>query len=132
MLVKLKTRTNLRKPLRNVLNCYKLERLFKNKTRSIHCIQFKDQISKHFTFGVDFKFQCELCNKLYYGECVWHLNVRISKHIGTSSVTKKQLQPKNNFLDSHLLLCNNSASYADFSILKHRNKTFYYNRKRFC
>ena len=53
-----------------------------------------------------------------------HLNVTIGEHIGTSPLTKKQVKPKNNSVADHLLLCNHSTSYDNFSILMRENKKF--------
>ena len=55
-------------------------------------------------------------------ECITHLNVRIGEHIGISPLTRKQVQPKNSSVADHLLLCNHSVSYDDFSILMRENK----------
>ena len=35
---------------------------------------------------------------------------------------KKQVRPKNSSIADHLLFCNHSTSYDDFSILMHENK----------
>ena len=53
-----------------------------------------------------------------------HLNVRIGELIGISLLTRKQVKPKNSSLADHLLLCNHSASYNDFSILTRENEKF--------
>ena len=58
------------------------------------------------------------------GECVRHLNVRIGEHIDISPLTKNQVKPENSSVVDHLLFCNCSACYDDFSILKHENKKF--------
>ena len=122
--ISLQTRTKLKKSLKNILNCCKLQIVFKNKTRLGNKFHFKDQIPKDLTSGVFYKFQCGLCNESYYGECMRHLNVRIGEHIGISPLTRKQVKPKNSSAADHLLLCNHSASYDDFSILTRQNKTF--------
>ena len=70
------------------------------------------------------EFQCGLCNESYHGECMRHLNVRIGRHIGIPPLTRKQVKPKNSSVADHLLLCNHSASYDDFSILTRENKKF--------
>ena len=57
-------------------------------------------------------------------ECITHLNVRIGEHIGISPLTRKQVKPKNSPVADHLLFCNHSASYGDFSILTRENKKF--------
>ena len=75
----------------NMLTCY-LQLKVKSKTR----------------LGNNFH-QCGLCNESYYGECVWHLNVRIGEHIGISPHTEKQVKP----------------TLAPFTYLTgHSNKTF--------
>ena len=50
------------------------------------------------------KFQRGICKESYYGECMRHLNVRISEHIRISPHTRKQVKPKNSFVADHLLL----------------------------
>ena len=46
----------------------------------------------------------------------------MGEHIGISTLTKKQVKPENSSVADHLLLCNNSASYDDFSILTRESK----------
>ena len=103
--------------------------MFKNKTRLGNNFHFKDQIPKGLTCCVVYIFQCGLCNESYYGECVRHLDVRIGEHIGISPITKKQVKPKSSFVADHLLFCNHSASYDNFSILTHENKKFFLELK---
>ena len=122
--ISLQTKTTLKKSLKNILNCCKMQIVFKNKTRLGNSFYFKDQIPNDLTSDVVYKFQCGLCNESYYGECVRHLNVRIGEHIGISPLTKKQVKPKNSSVADHLLFCNHSASYDDFSILTRENKKF--------
>ena len=74
--ITLQTRTKLKKSSKNILNCCKLQIVFKSKTRLGNNFYFKDQIPKDLTSGVVYKFQCGLCNEFYYGECLRHLNVR--------------------------------------------------------
>ena len=54
--VSLQTRTKLKKSLKNILNCCKLQIVFKNKTRLGDNFHFKDQIPKDLTCGVVYKF----------------------------------------------------------------------------
>ena len=109
--ISLQTRTKLKKSLKNILNCCKLQIVFKNKTRLGNNFHFKEQISKYLTSGVVYKFQCGLYIESNYGKCVRHLNVRIGEHIGISRLTKKQVKPKNNSVAAHLLFCNHSAGF---------------------
>ena len=90
----LQTRTKLRKSLKGILNCSKLQIVFKSQNKLAKAFRFKDRIPKELTSGVIYKFQYGLCSESYYGECVRHLNVRIGEHIGISPLTKKKVKPK--------------------------------------
>ena len=87
--ISLQTTTKLKKSLKNILNCCKLQIVIKNKTRLGSNFHLKNRIPKDFTSGVVYKFQCELCNESHYGERVGHLNVRIGEHTDISPLTKK-------------------------------------------
>ena len=78
-------------------------------------------MSKEITSGVIYKFQCELCNNSYYGECVRCLNVRIEEHIGISPLTKNKFNPKGTSVSDYLLHCNHSLSFESFSVLTNEN-----------
>ena len=52
------------------------------------------------------------------------LNVRIGEHIGISPLTTKKSKPKGSTVSDHLLLCNHSPSFEDFSVLIKENKKF--------
>ena len=98
--------------------------LSKNKVRLDNNFHLKKWIPKNLSSGVIYEFQCGLCNESDYGEYVRYLNVRISEHIGISPRTKKQVNPKSSSVANHLLFCNHSATYDNFSILMLDNKTF--------
>ena len=118
----LQTRTKLRKSLKGILNCCKLQIVFKSQNKLAKTFRFKDRIPKELTSGVVYKFQCGLCNESYYGECVRHLDVRIGEHIGISPLTRKKVKPKGSAARDHLLLCNHALSFENFSVLTKENK----------
>ena len=118
----LQTRTKLRKSLKGILNCRKLQIVFKSENKLAKTFRFKDRIPKELTSGVVYKFQCGPCNESYYGECVRQLNVRIGEHIGISPLTRKKVEPKGSAASDHLLLCNHSPSFENFSVLTKENK----------
>ena len=120
----LQTRTKLRKSLKDILNCCKLQIVFKSQNKLAKAFRFKDRIPKELISGVVYKFQCGLCNESYYAECVRHLNVRIREHIGISPLTRKKIKPKGSTVSDHLLLYNHSPSFENFSVLTNENKTF--------
>ena len=107
----LQTRTKLRKSLKGILNCCKLQIVFKSQNKLAKAFRFKDRIPKEITFGVVYKFQCGLCIESYDGECVRHLNVRVGGHIGISPLTRKKVKPKGSAVSNHLLVCNHSPSF---------------------
>ena len=117
----LQTRTKLRKSLKGILNSCKLQIVFKSQNKLAKAFRFKDRIPKEL---VVYKFQCGFCNESYYGECVRHLNVRIREHIRISPLTKKKFKPKGSAVSDHLLLCNHSPSFENFSVLTKENKKF--------
>ena len=72
-----------------------------------------------------YTFQSGLCNESYYGECVRHLAVRSGEHIAISPLTNKRIQPgKDIAAYHHLLHCNYSPTFEDFSVLCHENKKY--------
>ena len=118
----LQTRTTLRKSLAGILNCCKLQIVFKSQNKLGKAFRFKDRIPRELKSGVAYKFQYGLYNESYYGECVRHLNVRIGVHNGISPLTKKKFKPKGSAVSGHLLLCNHSPSFENFCVLTKENK----------
>ena len=85
----------------------------------------KDPAPQILTSGVVNKFQCRLCNQSYYREYVRHLAVRSGGHIGFSPLTNKRVQPrKDSTICHHLLSCNYSSTFEDFSVLCHENNKY--------
>ena len=120
----LQIRTKLRKSLKGILNCCKIQIVFKSQNKLAKALRFKDRIPKELTSSAVYKFQCGFCNESYYDECVRHPNVRIEEHIGISRLTKKKVKPKGSAVSDHLLLCNHSPSFENFSVLTKENKKF--------
>ena len=50
--------------------------------------------------------------------------MRIGENMGISPLTKKKVKPKGSAVSDHLLLCNHSPSYKNFSLLTKENKKF--------
>ena len=101
------TRTKL-KSLKCILNCCRLQIVFKSQNKLANTFSLKDRIQKELKSGFVYKLQCGLCNTSCYGECIRHLNVRIGEHVGISLLTKKKAKPKGSAVSDHLLLCNHS------------------------
>ena len=52
--------------------------------------------------------------------CVYHLNVKTYEYIGISKLIKNKAKLMN--IGDHLLFCDNSGSFDDWSILRSQNK----------
>ena len=63
--ISLQIRTKLKTSLKNILNCCKLQIVFKNMTRLGNNFHLKYRISKDLTSGVVYKFQCGICKEYY-------------------------------------------------------------------
>ena len=119
----MQTRTKLQHALKGVLNCCKLEVVFKCQTRLSHSFRYKDTIPKDLISGFVYKFQCGLCNESYYGQSIRHLDIRSGEHIVASPLTGKKVKPSNNSaICDDLLQFNFSRSSNNFSILAHEIK----------
>ena len=88
--ISLQTRTKLQKSLKGVLNCCKIQVIFKTQTKLSTIFRFKDRLPKELLSGVVYKFQCGRCNASYFGETSRHLKVRSGEHIGISLFTNKR------------------------------------------
>ena len=72
-----------------------------------------------------YKFQCSSCNANYYGKTKRHFKVRITEHMGVSTRTGKNIKStKNSAVRDHMLVCNNTVSFEDFSVLANGTNDF--------
>ena len=60
--ISLQTRTKLKKLLKNILNCGKVQIVFRNNIRLGNNFHFKNRYPNDLTSGVVYKFQCGLCS----------------------------------------------------------------------
>ena len=113
----------MQKSIKGAINCCKLQFIFKNQSKIYDNFCFKDTVPQTLTSGVVYNFQYGLCNEFYYGECVGHLAVRSGEHIGISFLTNGRVQSrKDSAACHHLLNCNYSDTFEDFSVLCHKNR----------
>ena len=123
--ISLQTRTKLQKSIKGVLNCCKLQVIFKSQNKLCNNFHFKDPVPQILASGVVCKFQCGLCNESYYGECVRHFVVRSGEHIGISPLPNKKKEPrKDSAVCRHLFNCNYSRTSEDFIVLCHEDKKY--------
>ena len=123
--ISLQTRTKLRKSLKGLLNSCKLQTVFKSKRKLSNVFRIKDRLRSDLVCGVVYKYTCSRCNSTYYGETDRHLKVRSGEHIGMSPLTFKKTKPsKESTIRDHLLNCNNTPSFEEFTILTNGNNKF--------
>ena len=65
-IISLQIRTKLQKFIKGVLNCCKLQVIFKSKNKLCNNSHFKDPVRQIFTSGVVYKFQYGFCNESYH------------------------------------------------------------------
>ena len=132
-LISLQTRTKLQQALKGVLNCCKLEIVFKCQTRLSNSFRYKDPIPKDLISGVVYKFQCGLCNESYYSESIRHLDIRSGEHIGVAPFTRKKVKPsKNSAICDHLPHCNFYPLFTALVFQLMKTKSIYWKLKKAC
>ena len=116
--VSLQTRTKLRKSFKGILNCCKLQIVFKSQRKLANVFRLKERLTFDLVSGVVYKYTCGRCNSSYYGETDRQLKVRSGEHIGISRLTFRKVEPsKVSAIRDHLLNCNNITSFDEFFIL---------------
>ena len=116
--ISLQTRNKLRKSFKGVLNCCKLQIVFKSQNKLANVFRFKDRLPFDSVSGVVYKYRCGRCNSSYYGGTDRHLKVRSAEHIGILPLTFRKVKPsKESAIREHLLNCNNIPSFDEFPIL---------------
>ena len=91
--ISLQTRTKLKKSFKGILNCCKLQIVFKSQRKLASVFRFKDRLPYDLVSGVVYKYTCGSCKSSYYGERDRHLKVRCGEHIGMSPLTSKKIKP---------------------------------------
>ena len=80
--VSVQTRTKLRKSFKGILNCCKLQTVFKNQRKLANVLRFKDRLPFDIVSGVVYKYTCGRCNSSYYGETDRRLKVGLENILG--------------------------------------------------
>ena len=90
-------------------------------------LTFTDKLPKMLLSELNYQYKCGGHNSTYYGKTKCHFKVRICEHLGISHLTDKKVKIDNNKLTAiqeHLLCCNYSPSFEDFSILTRESNDF--------
>ena len=90
----------------------------------------KNKLPKMLLSGLFYKYMCGGCSATYYGKTKRHFKVHFFEHLGISHLSGEKVKIDNNKLrtiQEHLLCCNYSPSFEDFSILTRESNDFKLN-----
>ena len=92
--------------------------VFLTKCKISNFFTFKDKITSFLRSGTVYKFQCGSCNATYYGKTKRHFKVKMCEHLGISALIGKRVKDDDDSaIKEHLLFCNHTPDFEDFSIL---------------
>ena len=99
--------------------------IFRPVQRLSSFFRFKDRIPLGLRSRVVYKFKCQSCDALYFGETIRHHHTRILEHMGISACTGKPLsKPSFSNILSHHQSSGHPIDPDDFSILTSCASTF--------
>ena len=111
--------------MKNKLPYCNVQFVFQTKCKISNLFIFKDGIPSVLRSGIVYKFQCGNCNASYYGKTKRHFRVRMCEHLAISALTGKRAKGDNDSaIKDHLLFCNHTPDFEDFSILATNNNDF--------
>ena len=120
-------RNKLQKLFSDKLTSCNLKTVFTSPVRVKSFFTFKGKLPKMLLSRLAYMYKCGGCNATYYGKTKRQLKVRIWEHSGISHFTGKKVKIDNNKLTTiqeHLLCCNYSPSFEDFSMLTWESNDF--------
>ena len=121
----LQIRTRINRIMKNKLPYCNVQFVFQAKCKISNFFTFKGKIPLVLCSSVVYKFQCGSCNTTYYGKTKRHFKVRKCEHLGISALTGKRVKGDDDCLiKEHLLFCNHTPDFEDFSILATNNNDF--------
>ena len=121
----LQIRTRINRIMKNKLPYCNIRFVFQTKCKISNFFTFKDKIPSFLRSGIVYKFQCGSCNATYYGKTKRHFKVRMCEHLGISALTGKRVKgDDDSAIKEHLLFCNHTPEFEDFSILTSNNNDF--------
>ena len=111
-------RTRLRQTIERDLPYCKLKVMFRSKCRLKTLFQFKNPFEEKICSGIIYHYMCSKCKVTYNGKTFHHFYTRATEHMGISNLIKKHLKNvKESAISDHLLQCDCTINFEDFSIL---------------
>ena len=106
---------------------FNLKIVFTSPVRVKSFFTFKNKLPEMLFSGLAYQYKFGGCNATYYGKAKCHFKVQICKHLEILHLTEKKVKIDNNkvtAIQEHLLCCNYSPSFEDFSILTRESNDF--------
>ena len=111
-------RTRLSRTIERDLPYCKLKIIFRSKCRLNTLFQFKDLLEKKIQSEIIYRYMGSNCKVTYCGKTFHHFYTGVVEHMGISNLTGKRLKNvKQPAISDHLLQCNCTINFDDFSIL---------------
>ena len=121
----LQIHTRINRIMKNRLPYCNIRFVFQTKCNTSNFFTFKDKIPLFLLSGIVYKFQCGSCNATYYDKTKRHFKVRMCEHLRMSALTGKRVKgDDDSAITEHLLSCNRTPDFEDFSILATNNNDF--------
>ena len=121
----LQIRTRINHIMKNKLLYCNLQFIFQTRCKINNFFTFNNKIPSFLRSGIVYKFKCGSCNATYYGKTKCHFKVKISEHLGISALTGKRGKgDDDSAIKEHLLFCNHTPDFEDFSILAANKSDF--------
>ena len=100
----------------------RINRIMKN---IFYIFTFRDKTPSFLRSDIVYNFQCSSCNATYYGKTKRNFKVRMREHLGISALTGKRVKvDDDSAIKEHLLFCNHTPDFEDFSILAANKSDF--------
>ena len=121
----LQIRTRINRIMKNKLIYCNIRSVFRTNCKISNFFTFKEKIRSFLRSVIVYKFQCGSCNATYYGKTKRYFKVRMCENLGISALTGKIVKDDDDSaIKEHLLFCNHTPDYEDFSILATNDNDF--------
>ena len=123
--ISLQTRIKFKKYFKVILNCCKLQIVFKRQRKLANVLQLKNRLPLLLVSGVVYKYLCGRYSSPYHDETDRHLKVRSGEHIGISPLSFTNIKSsKESAIRDHLLNCNIIPSFDEFIVLAYEHHKY--------
>ena len=111
--------------MKNKLWYFNIRIVFQTKCKISYFFTFKDKIPSLLLSGIVYKFHRDSWKATYYDKTKRHFKVRMCEHFRISALTGKRVKGDDDpAIKEHLLFCNHTPDFEDFSILATNNNDF--------